>query len=236
MCTGLLLVCFVASSTNAFAETLQSPNYKLDESSIGSDDSIQSSSANYKTDNGAGIGALSIGNSASENYQIENGTKTSPNPTLSFAINNSNVNFGSFSPGSATTATANFSISNYTSYGYAVQIIGKSPSNGNHSINAMSSAEASQTGTEQFGINLVANTLPISVGANPDKGKFGFGAVAPNYGVSNKYRYVSGETIATSPKSSGITTYTISYIVNVNSLTPGGQYTSDQTIVVTGTY
>lgn len=232
----ILAYCIALFPSHVFAETLQSPNYKLDESSIGSDNSIQSSSANFKTDNGVGVGALSIGSSASANYQVEGGTKTSPNPTLSFAINNSNVDFGSFSTGIATTSTASFSISNYTSYGYAVQIIGKAPSNGNHTISAMTSTAVSQAGTEQFGINLVANTLPVSVGSNPDKGQFGFGMAAPNYAVSNSYRYVSGETIATSPKSSGITAYTISYLVNVNSLTPGGQYTSDQTIVVTGTY
>ena len=232
----ILAYCIALFPSHVFAETLQSPNYKLDESSIGSDDSAQSSSANFKTDNGAAIGGLSIGNSASANYQVENGTKTSPDPTLSVAITNAAVNFGSFSAGSATTATANFSISNYTSYGYAVQIVGKAPSNGDHTISPMTSSGASQAGTEQFGINLVANTQPISVGANPDKGQFGFGSAAPNYAVANEYRYVNGETIALAPKSSGITAFTISYLVNVNSLTAGGQYTSNQTIVVTGTY
>jgi len=220
----------------AQAETLQSPNYQLDETSVGGDDTVQSSSANYKTESGTGVGALSIGNSASNNYQIENGTKTSPDPTLSFAINNSNVNFGAFSTANATTSTASFTISNYTSYGYTAQIVGKAPSNGNHTINPMDPTGASQTGTEQFGINLVANTSPMSIGANPDQGQFGFGTAAPNYANSNKYRYVNGETIVQSPKSSGVTTYTITYLINVNSLTPGGKYSCDQTIIVMGTY
>jgi len=54
--------------------------------------------------------------------------------------------------------------------------------------------------------------------------------------TTNEYRYVSGETIAFAPKDSGKTTYTMSYIINVNSFTPPGQYTTDQTLVVTGTY
>ena len=94
----------------------------------------------------------------------------------------------------------------------------------------------SQIGIEQFGINLVANTAPASVGANPVFGLFASGAASPNYGSSNTYRYVSGETIALAEKSSGVTTYTISYIANVGNLTPGGQYKSNQIIICTGTY
>ena len=37
-------------------------------------------------------------------------------------------------------------------------------------------------------------------------------------------------------KSSGITNYTITYLLNVAGLTPGGEYRSDQTLVVLGTY
>jgi hypothetical protein len=100
----------------------------------------------------------------------------------------------------------------------------------------MSSAALSQAGIEQFGINVVANTLPLSLGVNPDNGQFGFGQAASNYNTSNNYRYVSGDTIAVGPKSSGQTTYTISYIINVNALTPGGIYTGGQTLLCTGTY
>lgn len=52
----------------------------------------------------------------------------------------------------------------------------------------------SQTGLEQYGINLVANTQPVSLG-NPDNGQFGFGSVANNYAVPNKYFYQDGDTI-----------------------------------------
>lgn len=219
---------------NVFAETLQSPNYKIDESAIGIDDQGQSSSASYKTE--TATGALSVGNSASGNYQIDTGTKTSPDPTLSFAINDASLDLGNFSPTATTTGTISFSISNYTSYGYIAQIVGKAPNNSNHTISAMAESAASQVGKEQFGINLVANTLPKSLGANPDTGQFGFGTVAPNYATPNQYRYVSGETIVQSAKSSGITNYTISYIINVDDMTLGGKYTSDQVIIVTGTY
>jgi hypothetical protein len=220
--------------TIAYANELQSTNYRFDESVLGGGGLIRSNSANYQAS--GSIGDTAIGNSASTNFQVQAGSKTTNDPTLSFSINTPNVSLGNFSAGTATTSTSTFGVIDYTSYGYAVQILGDPPTNGNHTINAMSTTDVSQTGIEQFGINLVANTDPVSVGANPDHGLFGVGSPSPNYGTSNQYRYVNGETIATAPKSSGLTTYTISYVVNVNSLTPGGEYKSNQQIVCTGTY
>lgn len=231
----LVLACYAASKTPAvYAESLQSPNYRFDESTLGAGGLVQSNSANYQADSVAGDTA--IGHAASDNYQVEAGSKTTHDPTLSFTMGGGNINFGSFTPSSASVTTANFSVSNYTSYGYVVQIAGNPPSNGDHTLSAMTSTGPSQSGIEQFGINLVANTLPVSVGANPNNGESGHGVAAPNYGTSNQYRYVSGETIASAPKSSGVTIYTLSYLINVASLTPGGQYTSNQTLIITGTY
>lgn len=222
------------SSSNAFAETLSSNNYRFDESSLGAGGLNQSTSPNYQSS--STLGDLAIGNSASSNFQVDAGSKTTNDPTLSFAINNASANFGNFSATATATATATFSISNYTSYGYVVQIAGEPPRNGSQVITALPTETSPVAGTKQFGINLVANTIPTSVGANPNHGLFGVGDAAPNYATPNKYRYVSGETIATSPASSGVTTYTMTYMVNVESLMIGGQYTANQTLIVTGTY
>lgn len=230
----MALYCAGCVTSVVYADTLQSANYQFDESVIGAGGMIQSGSANYRASSTSGN--LTVGNSASGNFQIDTGSPTSPDPTLSFAINNNDADFGSFTASGATVTTATFAVSNYTSYGYVAHIFGEPPSNGDHTIAPMIETDPSQPGVEQFGINLVANTLPVSVGANPDNGDFGFGEAAPNYGISNEYRYVSGETIALAPKSSGVTEYTLSYLVNVESLTPGGKYASDQTIIVTGTY
>jgi len=229
-----VFACLISLTTSAAAESLQSPNYRLEESTLGAGGLNQSNSASYQ--GSSSVGDVGSGDAASANYQIKQGSQTTNDPTLSFTINNGTANLGDFSPATATTTTSSFSVANYTSYGYAVQVIGDPPKNGNHTIAAMSSTDTSHTGTEQFGINLVANTSPSSVGANPDHGQFGEGTAAPNYATSNSFRYVPGETIATSPKSSGVTQYTITYLVNVGSLTPGGKYTSNQAIVVTGTY
>jgi hypothetical protein len=211
-----------------------SSNYRFDETSIGLSNLAQSSSANFVGQDGAGD--IAAGESNSTNFSSQAGSDTSADPNLAVAVTSPNVNFGTFNPTGASTATATFTVMNYTSYGYVVQIAGTAPTYNGHAIASLGANANSQIGIEQFGLNLVANTSPISYGANPNNGGFGFGQAATNYNTPNSYRFVSGETIAQAPKSSGVTVYTISYLVNVAALTPGGQYNSNQTLIVTGTY
>lgn len=213
----------------------QSAHYILNESTLGAGGLNQSSSASFIGQDA--IGSIGVGTAASTNFQVQAGSVTPSDPNLSVAVNGT-VNFTTFSAAAAATATTTFTILNYTTYGYVAQIVGNPPSNGTTTITPMgtTSPTASVAGTSQFGINLVANTLPTSVGANLNNGQFGFGSVTANYNTSNVYRYVSGETIARATKNSGLTTYTITYVVNVPALTPGGIYTSNQTLIVTGTY
>ncbi len=235
LCLSVVVVCTVAvTASAAFADTLKSTNYQFEESALGGNSILDTQSPDYQASTSAGI--LGIGNSASASFQINAGNTTTSDPALAFAVNSSNVSFGDFSPSTTATATSSFQVLDYTSYGYVVQIFGNPPTNGAHVISGIASAAPSQTGVEQFGINLVANTLPTSLGFNPDHGQFGTGSAAAGYNTSNSYQFNSGDTIATAPKSSGQTTYTISYIVNVSSLTPGGNYTGGQTILCTGTY
>lgn len=227
---SIYLSCVLTFPTSA----LESTNYRIDESAISTGNLLQSSSANYKALDG--INDLAIGNSASSNYQVNAGTKTDPYPWLSVRILSANASFGVLSPTTTATATASFSVINYTSYGYVVQVEGSTPKNGAHSLPAMTT-EASQNGIEQFGMNLVANTQPTNpLGANPDNGQFGYGTVEADYATTNTFHYSDGSIIASAPKSSGITTYTISYIMNVQPLTPGGKYQTSQSLVITGTY
>lgn len=229
---ALCLSVALASSTQA--ETLQSNSFKFDETSIGTSGMVNSGSTNYGITEATGDAG--VGNSTSNNYQINAGSKTTGDPALAFVVNGGSGNLGALSASTTATATASFTVLNYTTYGYVVQLIGAPPTNGPHSITAMSVLGASQAGVEQFGVNLVANTLPTSLGANPDNGLFGYGSVTANYNTPNKYFYQSGDIIAQSVKDSGVTNYTLSYIVNVAPLTNGGQYTTNQTLVVTGTY
>ncbi len=231
---ALLLLSLLLVAQPVHAETLQSSSYRFEESAIGKNGLFDASSTNFQAR--SATGDIAIGNSASANFQVDSGTHTSPDPALTFTVTGANVNFGSFSSAATTTASATFSVVNYTTWGYVVQIIGTTPANGSHTIPGMGTTAIAQPGVEQFGVNLVANTSPSSFGANPNNGQFGFGQAATNYDTPNEFRFVSGETVASAPQNSGQTNYTMSYIVNVGTLTPGGIYSADQTLIVVGTY
>lgn len=236
-CFSFLFISFTFFSL--IADAAQSSNYHLVETSLGGTGQLNSSSASYQVQQSGGI--IGVGTSKSSGSgggdQVKAGHETTNDPALSFEVINANVSFGSFSPTSTAVTTSTFAISNYTSYGYIVQIFGTPPTNAyGYKIKEMTANGASIAGTEQYGINLVANTQPQTFGADPNFGQFGNGSIATNYNTANSFRFDSGDEIASAGKSSGKTTYTISYIVNVSPITPGGQYTATQNIVVTGTY
>jgi hypothetical protein len=217
-----------------------SNGYRIDESFIGPGGALESGSSNFLLSPGQqSSGNAGVGESGSSNFQVQSGFTTTNDPSLACTVGSSNIAFGSFSTSVASTATATFSVLNYTAYGYNVALVGPTPSNGSHNLTAQTPAAPSSVGTEQFGVNLVANTLPTTYGADPvqvPSGAFSFGQAATNYDTPNNFRYGSGETIATSAESSGRTDYTISYLANVSSTTPGGSYSGSQTLVCTGTY
>lgn len=230
---GALIISYFA--VPALADPLVSPHYEFTEQSLGQSGLYGSSSPNYQSEQAVGI--LGLSTSASTNLQVQGGNITTGDPGLTFGVNSSSVAFGNFSASAATTATATFQVIDYTSYGYIVQVYGTPLTHSSgHVITPMATAGPSVADTEQYGINVVANTSPVSLGANPDNGQFGYGQAASGYNTSNNYKYVNGDIIAQGPKSSGNTTYTISYIVNVNELTPGGSYTGGQTLICTATF
>ena len=234
------LLCLAVFVPAVRAQSSQSPNYQIDESFIGPGGTLESGSTNFQTaPGGQSIGNTGgAGDSGSTNYQAQSGATTTSDPSLACITNTSSVNFGALSTSVAATATATFSVLNYTSFGYVVQTIGTAPSNGSHTLNSLASNAASTPGTEQFGINLVDNTSP-NIGSDPQQvpnPTFSYGEAGANYDTADSFRYVQGETIALAPKTSGQTDYTISYITNISNTTPGGSYTGSQVLVCTGTY
>ncbi len=233
---GMLLIGYGFAPTIE-AQSLSSPSYSIDESYIGPGGAVDSNSASYSSN--STVGDVGVGNSSSTSYQQDSGFNTTADPRLSVIINTSSVGFGSLSTSVAATQTSTFSVLNYTSYGYAVYTVGNPPSNGSHTLTGINPRTASNVGTEQFGINLKANTSPTTFGAeavqNPSS-NFSNGFASSGYDSANLFRYVAGEKIAEATQSSGQTDYTISYIINVATNTPGGQYSGSQSIVVVATY
>jgi hypothetical protein len=219
------------------AYAINSSSYQIQEDIIGGSGNTRSTSTGYISQDS--LGAFATGAAAGTAYAANSGPITPSEPTLSFNVATPSVNLGSLSTSLTRTGTATFSVTNYTSYGYIVQTIGNPPNNGVHTLTGLSTPTAAITGSEQFGINLVANTAPTTFGAaalQVPSSAFSFGAAATNYNTANVYKYVNGDTIANSVKSSGKTTFTVSYIANIANSTAGGSYSSNQTLVCTGTY
>ena len=236
MLIGSLMI-FYGFGSSVLAQSQSSGSYRIDESYIGPGGSVQSSSSSYSQS--SSLGDTATGDSSSNSYQSQSGFNTTSDPRLVLVINTSAIGFGGFSASVASHAVSTFSVLNYTSSGYSVYTVGSSPSNGSHNLLSMSSSAASQVGVEQFGMNLVANTSPVTFGADPvqvPSGSFSFGTASSGYNNANNFRYNAGEKIAESVKSSGETDFTISYIVNVATTTPGGNYSGNQELLVVGSY
>jgi hypothetical protein len=223
------------SAASAFA--ISSTNYIIDEDFVGGGGTVDSSSPSYSAQDS--IGATAVGDSESANNRLQSGATTTDDPMLEFSVSTTSVSLGALMTSLTRTGTASFSVRNYTSSGYVVQVIGAPPSNGSHTLTNMASSAASSQGTEQFGINVVANTSPETFGSNPvqvPSADFSFGTAASGYDTANAFKYNSGDTIALATESSGQTDYTMAYITNISTATPGGNYTGTQTLVCTGTY
>lgn len=190
-------------------------------------------------------GELTVGNTKGTAFQSQAGFNTDRTEWISAIVIDPAVNLGVLNEGETKAGTARFKVSSYLSNGYVVQIAGTPPTNSGHPLTAMSAA-TSAVGTEQFGLNLTANNVatvtPNTFGAIPTQDPdypsqpFGFGTVATGYDTANIFNFNSGDTIASSTKSSSYTIYTISYIANISNVSPGGAYVGYNSIIATGTF
>ena len=225
-----LVICaamFVMSAAPTIYAQSVSPSYKVEESFFGTGGELDASSPGYKARQTAG--EMAIGNSASGSYQFQGGYNTTDVPLLEFAVDGGTYDLGVLDASITGAAVAGFTIRNYLSSGYIVLAHGVPPSTtniGSHTLTSLSAPSSSAPGTEQFGINLATNTNPV-IGAAPVQwpdSTYSFGSASPDYATANLFKFVSGDTVAFSPKSSGQTNYSLSMIANVSRSTPAGQY------------
>ena len=215
---------------------MSSDNYKIDADSINVGGS-QSNSASYKIEDT--VGEMGTGESASGSYIMKAGYQAmlteSVDPTLSFSITDNTISLGTLSISSASTDIAVFTVASNDSNGYSVTIAGNTLTHSNETddINAIAPSAASySTSTEQFGINLVDNSSP-NVGADADGGS---GQASSGYNTENLFKFVSGNTIASSSGSSDTTTFTISCLGSISAESAAGDYSVDLTLIATGTF
>ncbi len=159
-------------------------------------------------------------------------------PTISFAISDASIGFGTLSSSAARYATGdtngtgvegsahNLTVSTNATSGYTVYVLGATLTSGGNTINAIGgSATTSSVGTEQFGINVAASG--------------GSGTATAPYATASNYAYNATATqddIGSSTGPSATTTFAISYLANILATTEAGSYTTTLTYTATGSF
>ena len=230
---AILAVC---GTGTALAQTSSSNNYQISETQFGSGGTLNSCSDQYCAR--ASIGDMTDGGKTVSTTMASFPPITGTDPLLEVIVEPGISDLGTLTPERTATKTMVVKIRSYLSDGYRLQITGNPPKYANHSLATPSSPTASTMGQEQFGINLAENTTP-NVGASPvqvPSSDFSFGTVLGGYNTPNLFKYVSGETVASSTVESGQTDYTVSMIINVSNATPAGHFTGDYSAVVIPMY
>lgn len=219
------------------AETSSSAHYQVSDTEFSPTSNPVGCSGQYCAR--ASIGDMTEGgDSKNTTSTAKFGSLRDSDPLLEVIVDPGVSNLGVLSAESTSYKTMTVRVRNYLSDGYTLQVVGAPPKYGNHTLSTPTTPTTSTPGTEQFGINATANTTP-SVGADPTQvpsGQYSFGKVNDDYKIQNKFKYISGDTVARSDSESGRTDYTISMIVNVSNSTPAGHYTGDFSVVVIPVY
>lgn len=141
---------------------------------------------------------------------------------------------GDLSSSSTLTAQSQMAVGTNASAGFVITANGGPPAAGTNVIDGLTTPTESRQGTNQFGINLVANNNPI-IGNDPE-GTWMNAVPSADYSVPNKYKFISGEAVASSPNVSLMKKFTVSYIVNSTENLRAGVYTTTITYIASGRF
>lgn len=154
--------------------------------------------------------------------------------SLTFSLGSNSINLGTLDSTLTKSATHTMNVATNATGGMAVTVAGNTLTSGANTITAMSPATTSTTGTEQFGINLKANTVP-SVGSNAT-GSAPIAVASAGYNTADTFKFLSGDSIASSTAGINDTTFTVSYIANIAGTTDAGAYGTTLTYTATATF
>jgi len=144
------------------------------------------------------------------------------------------ADMGELDSQSTLVAQSQMAVGTNASGGFAITANGIPLSAGTSVIDGPTAPTQSKPGVNQFGINLVANNDP-AIGNDPE-GTFTNAIPSPDYGVPNRYKYVSGDVVAFSPNVSLMKKFTVSYVVNSSENLRAGVYSTTITYIASGRF
>jgi hypothetical protein len=193
-------------------------------------------SSPFQTSNAGGTGDAFI-TQLSENTVVVTGLL---NPSLTFSIGSTTCNMGFFSATQTQYCTHTMSAGSNATGGYVISYIPTTTlTSGANTIDAMATQGASVVGSEQFGLNLKANTAAGSFtstdfGASESGGS---GTAMSGYQTSNLFKFLTGgDNIAQTTAPSTPTVYTASYITNITTTSEAGIYSAPVTYNIVASY
>jgi hypothetical protein len=219
---GILVISITLVITHQVIASMQSANYKIWLDTFGSGGGSNVSGGALQMNSSLTSPSGTMG--TSNNFGEKSGFAPIENePSIGFSVQGGELDFGQLSPASTAYSSHNFSAYTNSKFGYKIQVYGQPLHSATHVLTPIGSlAMASEPGTEQFGINLVENTIP-AVGTNPFGG---IGNVSDQFNFSNKFAYSDGAVVAYAPSFSYQTDFTTSVIVNISPHTPAGIYST----------
>jgi hypothetical protein len=230
----LVIVLTFFSLSHIVTATMSSDNFQIWADAIGVSGDESASSDNYGVRDTVGEPITQSATSTSESYGVKAGFREMyQDQSLTFSLGTDSLDLGEFKTDGTAASSHTMVITTNADNGFTITVTGETLSNGTDIIDAIgSTATNSLIGTKQFGINLVANTVPI-IGADPS-GTSPIGTTNSPYNTTNQFAYNSGDTVASSSGPINETTYTVSYIVNVDSTLSKGAYSTVLTYTATG--
>lgn len=147
---------------------------------------------------------------------------------------NNYTDMGELNAKSTLLAQSQMAAGTNASGGFAITANGTPMSAGTNVIDSPATPTESKQGTNQFGLNLVANSEP-SVGNDPE-GTWANAVPSVDYSVPNMYKYVPGDVVAFSPNVSLMKKFTVSYILNSRPDLRAGVYTTTITYIASGRF
>lgn len=227
---GLVLL----SAVPVLATTSRSDNYEASEAEFGAGAALETCSGSYCAR--ASIGDISGVDGEGTAFTAAFGPlSTDSEPMLEVIIEPGNSDLGILDTDRTATRTMVVHVRSHLAGGYMVQITGDPPRYGDYILDAPVVATESTMGSEQFALNVVANTDP-EVGQDPTltlSDQVVADIIEPNYATPNMFAYTSGDVVARTLSESSQIRYTISMIVNVGGKTPAGHFAGDFAAVVT---
>lgn len=138
------------------------------------------------------------------------------------------VDLGELSKTQAKTSSSQMVTATNAASGFSISVAGTTFTSGNNIVDAIINPTTSIPGSNQFGINLRDNSNP-DVGADPVGP--GLSTPKPDYNILNKFKFVAGDSIVSSPTPQDYRKFTVSYLINTSNALPPGYYATTLTYI-----